>query len=483
MYKRQHPITILLELKISHLLPGLIPLISLKGKFPFWYMIPIALFVVTIVFAIIHWYYKVYWVQDNVLHIKEGMFVKKESYLNKGRVQTINTSSNVIYQLLGLTRLKIETAGGGKEPEVSLAGVTLEDAKALISLLNEEMAVKRENEEEIIDSALQEEPKSSEYKLTWKEIMLASITSGEFGIVFSVLLFISSKAHDYAPDWMIKKVEKYVMDFNFAISTWLYIAAILLVLSWILSTLRYAMKHANFTIVRNGNEIRVSQGLLEKKEVVLKTHRIQGITIKETLLREWLGYCSIHAEVIQNAEKGEKNVTIHPLMKKTNVPSLLDHLELPYKLETNLIGLPKVALRRYLRAYWIVFMIFTIPIAGAAIYFEKYMAMLVLLPLFAILTWLGYISFTAGGYALSDQQLTIVSRSIGKHTGLIRRRHIQSLTKTQTFFQRKNELCTSIFAIASSETGHHYKLKHMTMQDAKAMRDWFTRKNEKITLL
>ncbi|KEK24917.1 PH domain-containing protein [Bacillus gaemokensis] len=476
MYKRQHPITILLEIKISHLLPGLIPLISLNGKFPFWYMIPIAVFVGTIFFAVIHWYYKVYWIKGNVLHIKQGMFVKKESYLNKERVQTINTSSNVLYQLLGLTKLKIETAGGGKEPEVSLAGVTLEEAKALISLLNEEATVKRENQEEITDSVLQEEPKSSEYKLTWKEIIFASITSGEFGIVFSVLLFIYSKAHDYAPKWIVEKAEKYVMDFDFDVYVWVYGVAVLLVLSWILSTIRYAMKHANFTIVRNGNEIRVSQGLFEKKEIVLKTHRIQGITIKETLLREWLGYCSIHVEVIQNAEKGEKSVTIHPLMKKAHVSGLLEHLELPYKMETNLIGLPKAALRRYLLGSWIFFIFLTILIAGAGIYFEKYIALLVLLPLFILLTWLGYISFTAGGYALHDQQLTIVSRGLGKRTGLIRRRHIQSLSKTQTFFQRKDKLCTYIFIIASSEGGHHYKLEHTRLEDAECMQDWYKKK-------
>ena len=51
------------------------------------------------------------------------MFVKKESYLNKERVQNISTSSNIIYQVLGLTKLNIEVAGGGTEPEVMLAGI------------------------------------------------------------------------------------------------------------------------------------------------------------------------------------------------------------------------------------------------------------------------------------------------------------------------------------------------------------------------
>ncbi len=168
--------------------------------------------------------------------------------------------------------------GGGEEPEVSLAGITTQEAKELIALLNAETSTKR------IDVVVQEEANSSEYKLTWKEIIFASITSGEFGLVFSILLFIFSKMHDYAPEWMVDKLKKYVMGFDFSISIWIYGAVVLFVLSWILSTIRYALKHANFTIVRNRNEIRVSQGLLEKKEVVLKTHRIQGITVKETLL-------------------------------------------------------------------------------------------------------------------------------------------------------------------------------------------------------
>ena len=63
--------------------------------------------------------------------------MKKESYLNKERVQTINTSSNVIYQMLGLKKIQIETAGGGDDAEVSLAGIKEDEAKELISLLNE----------------------------------------------------------------------------------------------------------------------------------------------------------------------------------------------------------------------------------------------------------------------------------------------------------------------------------------------------------
>lgn len=108
MYKRQHPITMLLELKITDFIPLIIFMFSLNGKFPFWYLIPTAFGLLTVFSAFEKWYYTTYWVENNVLHVKQGLFVKKESYLNKERVQTINTSSNVLYQMLGLKKFRLK---------------------------------------------------------------------------------------------------------------------------------------------------------------------------------------------------------------------------------------------------------------------------------------------------------------------------------------------------------------------------------------
>lgn len=252
MYKRQHPITMLLELKITDFIPFIIFLFSLKGKFPFWYLVPIGFAVITIVSAIVGWYYKVYWVENNVLHIKEGLFVKKESYLNKERVQTINTSSGMLYQVLGLKKIKIETAGGGNEPEVSLAGITLEEATKLITMLNEPTSVVKveETSEEVVvqKEIITEEKQTTEYKLTWKEILIASVTSGQFGLLFSLIFFVYNQVNEYIPKWIKNSVESYVMDHD--IYGWIYMVAILLFVSWMISTIGYALKHGNFTVNR-----------------------------------------------------------------------------------------------------------------------------------------------------------------------------------------------------------------------------------------
>lgn len=247
-----------------------------------------------------------YWIENNILHIKHGVFVKKESYLNKERVQNVSTSSNVIYQMLGLMKLNIEVAGGGSEPEVMLAGIKEDEAKHLISLLHKkETTVKEE---------IEEEESKTVYQLTAKEVLAAAITSGRFGLVFSGLVLLYTKFDFVLPEGFTSKVEVYVMGNG--VYKLIVIALILMAISWIISTAGYVLKYANFKIERNGEEIRIVQGLFEKKEFVLKLHRIQAITVKECMLCQPFGYCAVEVEAIHSIGAASNEVMLHPFMKK-----------------------------------------------------------------------------------------------------------------------------------------------------------------------
>ena len=47
-----------------------------------------------------------------------------------------------------------------------------------------------------------------------------------------------------------------------------------------------------------------------------------------------------------------------------------------------------------------------------------------LLPLAILIFTLGYATFKTNGYSVNGEQITLVYRSVGKYTGLIRRRHV-----------------------------------------------------------
>ncbi|MBC6976107.1 PH domain-containing protein [Bacillus sp. Xin] len=473
MYKRQHPITILFDIRISSLIPLIIIVLLDEDGVEPWYWFPIFIvgFVLILaIFSFVKWYFKVYWIENNILHIKQGVFVKKESYLNKERVQTISTTSNIIYQLFELTKLKIETAGGGSEPEVTLAGIKEEEAKELIALLNKVEDEKPVKEEE----GLRRETNTTVYQLTAKEILLASITSGQFGLLFSGLFFLYTQFDNVLPKWLIEEVETYVKDNS--VYNLLYMVAILIVISWIISTIGYALKHANFTVQRNGNEIRISQGLFEKKEMVLKLHRIQALTMKEGILRQPFGYCSMEVEVIQSIDTKNMNVILHPLMKKKDVQELLTYLKLPYEIEEEIVHLPKAALRRYLIMGWMIFGAIAAPIIGASMYFQQYSTLFVLIPLFLFITILAYGKYKTGGYAIKGDQVTLVHRGIAKYTGFMKKRHVQAMTKSQSYFQRGDRLYTYIVVVACSVAGRHYELKHVCEEDVACVHEWYKEK-------
>ncbi|HDR7654917.1 MULTISPECIES: PH domain-containing protein [Bacillus] len=469
MYKRQHPITILLGIRIATLLPFIfLVLFRSDGQVKPWYLLHLVLLFVLFIMAIfsaIKWYFKVYWVENNILHIKHGVFVKKESYLNKERVQNISTSSNIIYQILGLTKLNIEVAGGGSDPEVMLAGIREEEAKELIALLHKERSVVTE------EVPMAEESKTI-YQLTMKEILAASITSGRFGLVFSGLLLIYTEFNQFLPEWLINKVEAYVMDNG--VYELIIMAAILMAVSWVISTAGYALKYANFKIERNRNEIRIVQGLFDKKEFVLKLHRIQAITVKEGILRQPFGYCSVEVEVIQSIEAAGHEVMLHPFMKKKDVQQLLTYLQLPYETEEEIVHLTKAALRRYVIMGWITSAILAVPIVGASIYFKQNMALFTLIPLFIAFMLLAYARYKSGGYMIRDNQLVMVYRGLAKYTGIMRRRHVQAVGYNQSYFQKKDELCTAVVSVA----GHRYEVKHMRKEDALCIYNWYKEKGD-----
>ncbi len=467
MYKRQHPITILLGIRIATLLPFIFLVLfrsddEVEPRY-FLHFVLLAILCIMAIFSAVKWYFKVYWVENNILHIKHGVFVKKESYLNKDRVQNISTSSNVIYQLLGLTKLNIEVAGGGTEPEVMLAGIRDKETKELIALLHKERSVMTEETPAVEES-------KTVYQLTTKEVFIASVTSGRFGLVFSMLVILYTEFNEFLPKWLINKVEAYVMDNG--LYELIVMAAILMAISWVISIAGYALKYANFKIERKGNEIRIVQGLFDRKEFVLKLHRIQAITVKEGILRQPFGYCSVEVEVIQSIESVGNEVVLHPFMKKRDVQQLLTYLQLPYEMEEEIVHLPKAALRRYIIMGWITSAVLAVPIVGASLYFKQHIALFTLIPLCIVFTILAYARYTSNGYMMRGNQLVMVYRGLAKYTGMMRRRHVQSVEYNQSYFQKKDELCTAAATVA----GHKYNVKHMRKEDALRIYNWYKEK-------
>lgn len=85
---------------------------------------------------------------------------------------------------------------------------------------------------------------------------------------------------------------------------------------------------------------------------------------------------------------------------------------------------------------------------------------------------LAYARYKSGGYELRENQLTVVYRNFSKYTGIMRRRHVQAVGYNQSYFQRKDELCTTLVTVA----GRGYEVKHMRKKDSLRIYNWYKEK-------
>jgi len=60
---------------------------------------------------------------EDGIHMRWGIIVRREIMLNYSRIQDIHLQSNVVERWLGLARIQVQTASGGGDAEMTLEGI------------------------------------------------------------------------------------------------------------------------------------------------------------------------------------------------------------------------------------------------------------------------------------------------------------------------------------------------------------------------
>src|SRR5690625_689702 len=104
--RRLHPTAIffnLIPLVRSSVFAIGIGLFTFKGK-SFIYFISITAFIylITMVISGLRWYRFTYQITDDELRIEYGLFIRKQRYISKNRIQSIDLTSIVVHRMLKL---------------------------------------------------------------------------------------------------------------------------------------------------------------------------------------------------------------------------------------------------------------------------------------------------------------------------------------------------------------------------------------------
>lgn len=462
-FQRQHPVAAIsraLGLIKGNFITILVFLFvgAQSENFPFLYWIGGG-FAFLLILGVVNWWRFLYKIEDGELHIKSGIFVRKNLYLTKDRIQVIDVTSGVIQRMFGLVRLDIQTAGSSSR-EAAIEALTRDKAREINRLLREEVNENGLPETEEGEKNLQKNDILERYKLPGKELLIAASTSGSFGIAFSILATLFSQIEP-----LISESEMFEYLFGMLPSqtdTVLVITILLLfvVFAWLISFFSTVFKYGNFVLEVKEKEIVILRGIFEKKRITVPYNRIQAIHITEGIIRQPLGYASLHLESAgYGDDKGTGSITMFPLIRRENIFNFLKGVVPEYQKQLDGIKPPKRALRRYIFRS-----AFIITAVTASVYWLLDLNNWIwILP--ALSLYWGWLKHRDAAAGWDEDMFILRSRLFSKTTAFIMRNRVQDATLSTSFFQDFRNLCTVQVFVASGDQGKSFSVKDIEKED------------------
>ncbi|GEK57850.1 PH domain-containing protein [Marinococcus halophilus] len=473
-WRRMHPAAIV-TVFFRQLKDFLFPLIitffagsTASGPLPVnWIFLLLVLFI--IISSIMKWVFFRYRLIERELQIHYGIFVKKERFIRSQRVQSVDITAGIIQRMFGLVRLNIETAGGGAEAEASVQAIRREEADMIQAALIQKSPLSAEEEKEDY-SGEEAAPEPASPAFSWKvpmrAIFIAGLTSGRAGLIFAALAGLYSQVGNLLPDAWVEQSIGVLIDLSY----WFIIGGLLgtALLSWLVSSAWTLVQHGNFEVNRTGNDLEITWGLLERKQITLQMHRITCIRFISNPARQALGMWAVYIDSAGGStERGQNSIMLLPLIHQKQLHTFMKQIDDTALIPEKVNKLPKRAARRYMfRAsvfWWLVF----IPTA----IWVPYGWTAAVVPFF--FTWWGWMCYKGSGMKVEEKQLIVRERAWSAIYNFVPKRRIQYLENTQSFFQRKRKLYTISASVISSVTGRTVYLRDVDEQDEAAYFSWY----------
>ncbi|MGP7819085.1 PH domain-containing protein [Niallia sp. 01092] len=471
--KKLHPVTIVFNIlkQLKDIIFPFLAVIIVGGSASKWdsyYNIGIICFgIITIISGILSWFFFTYHLQSKELRIEHGIFVKKKRYIPFERIQSIDFTEGILHRPFRLVKVKIETAGGANEAEAILTAISKENAEQLREYINKDK--NRSVNRELSGELQQEETRQELYKMNKKELLLLATTSGGVGVVFSAIIATVSQFDDFIPYKKLFQEFQHIVANSVAIITFLVFLVFLVL--WIISLMMTMLKYANFTVSKVGDDLVITRGLLEKKQITIPLHRIQAVKITENVIRQPFRLATVHLESAGGSlsDNEASSVAVLPIIKKEKMKKILGVILPDYHITDALHTPPKFAAWRYIfRNSWI-----ALPVIAASLFFFPVWGWLSII-LLVILPFWGYLNYRAAGWHLAQKQLTISFRHLGKITLIMRKNRIQTLGYKEGFLQKRVDLA-SLHAIAASGVGGSGgTVSDLPIEDVKKVYSWYS---------
>ena len=317
---RVHPMVIMDTVITGFRLFGIFMVLALKEQNWKYYLLVLAGFLLLIVIGIFDYFVKSYEVRDGALIYTKGIINKEVKNINLENIQSIDMSSNIMYQAFNLLSVDINLVGG----KIRIKPLKKEIALNLIDILRD---LKRDEDTSVVHENTEEEIQREILRLSVKDLAFYGLLRVRFFAALGLILALNDKIRDvfkiifdneaYFDELLQKNAESVAGNIT-ALFIIIGIFMILVVIGSIIFTI---VKYYNFLLTTKDHNLLCKYGLLTKKSLVIDIDRIQSVKLIYPLRYRFFGLAKISVETLTNnvsEDLSEQKSTIEvlPIVKK-----------------------------------------------------------------------------------------------------------------------------------------------------------------------
>ncbi|MDK0626967.1 PH domain-containing protein [Clostridium perfringens] len=363
------------------------------------YIVIIGVVLLAIIVSILKWKKEYMLLKGDEAHYHKGIFSKNTTIIPKKSFKSMDISQNLIERILGYKIVKIESPSrevGEEDIKMSLSnediallksfafgankelnnevseGFDLEENILRKSFLDSEFEKLKEdyesnlnnrkniNESEKVHINNSEEVNVKEKKISNKDLILYGFTS--FNLFIAIIFifnawgkiekFINSEYVDSVINGYIAN-EASKIGIIFAI-VGLFVALIILKA---IATVYYFIKYYNFTLSKEGENIKIKYGLFSTKEFSFKENSIKLIKLKSNPLRQLLKRYEINVVIKGYSGEGKEQIIMYPIGNSKEVQNIIREFIPQWSIENEGEGIRHGKIFMIIKPVLIVFLI------------------------------------------------------------------------------------------------------------------------------
>ncbi|EGT5618799.1 hypothetical protein BUL45_06910 [Clostridium perfringens] len=367
------------------------------------YIVIIGVVLLAIIVSILKWKKEYMLLKGDEAHYHKGIFSKNTTIIPKKSFKSMDISQNLIERILGYKIVKIESPSrevGEEDIKMSLSDEDIALLKSFAFGTNKEFNKELNNEvsegfdlkeniirESFVDSEfekLKEDYESNlnnrkninesekvhinnskkvnikEKKISNKDLILYGFTS--FNLFIAIIFifnawgkiekFINSEYVDSVINGYIAN-EASKIGIIFAI-VGLFVALIILKA---IATVYYFIKYYNFTLLKEGENIKIKYGFFSTKEFSFKENSIKLIKLKSNPLRQLLRRYEINVVIKGYSGEGKEQIIMYPIGNSKEVQDIIREFIPQWSIENEGEGIRHGKIFMIIKPVLIVFLI------------------------------------------------------------------------------------------------------------------------------